>query len=484
LILKSNEIYPKNQLEKIREILNKLKQDSLEKDNLLAKKLQMQKRYDKIIASADKYFNKEKYKLAIQEYNNALLEMPKEEYPRSRILLITDILAKRSLDEKLRNETLVAKEALDNKYKLLIKKSDISFRLKQYENALITYTEASGLKSEEVYPKQQIKKIELLLYALKKDNAEKDKLLADRKLLESKYKSLILKADELFVSNEYKKAKEIYNLALEIKPSDTYAKDKISEIDSILSKKMKDEQEKIDNEAEYQAYILKANNNFGSKEYKISKFYYNKALDIKPKDEYSEKRIKEINDILKSLEKDNLIVIARSKLVDKSVEKDYQECISKADKAFNTGKLDVASFYYRKAVGLKNEEYPKAQMFKINELWKSGKYAKIRKEYLAWIKKGDNEMKSKKYVLARFNYNKALQIYGAEEYPKNKIIEISKLLDNLKREKLMLEYNKFISQGDTSLDNGQISLARFYYSKALKLMPKEKLAIDKLSKIK
>lgn len=481
--LKPNETYPPEQILKINLLIAKQEQDALAQANALANDKQKQRKYDKYILLADKLFKKEKYDQSILEYTSAI-SILKDEYPIGQIEIIKEIQAKRMALLNEKNSARDKQMALNNKYTKLILSADVLFKKEIYNNVLAIYAEAGTLKPNEKYPPEQISKINLLLAKQAQDKLDGESLLASKKLIDTKYDALINKANAMFISTQYHKSRELYVSANKIKPNDNYSKARIMEIDKILSAQKSSQANKAKNEAIYQAHIAKANDNFETKDYKISKFYYNKALSVKLNDKRSIDRIEEIDAILKLVKKEDSIVSRQKLKDDKSLEIEYNDCIKKGDKAFEGKKLDVASFYYRKAVNIKNADYPKSQMFKINELWKSGKYAKERREYQAWVNKGDEQIKSKNYAVARFNYKKALQIYGAEEYPKAQIKEIAQLLKKSKRDKLLKEYNKYISQGDDNFDKGQKTLARFYYSKALKLMPKEKIAKEKLNKIK
>jgi len=126
---------------------------------------------------------------------------------------------------------------------------------------------------------------------------------------EEKYNSLINKADSAFSAKAYLIAKSAYRKALTIKPDKKYLKERIEEIDKILT---------IVREEKYNALIIKADRVFKAKDYENSKAAYLDATKYKPNVAYPKEKIKEIDAILAAIK-----------------EEEYNAAIAKADSVFN-----------------------------------------------------------------------------------------------------------------------------------------------------
>lgn len=106
-----------------------------------------------------------------------------------------------------------------NKYDRVVKKADQHFSEQQYQEAKKLYNEAISIKSDEVYPKEQ-------LYAI--DSIQ-------RKLeVDIKYDEKVQKADLLYSQGEYLEASQYYFDALNVKPDKEYPVGQIKKIQELL----------------------------------------------------------------------------------------------------------------------------------------------------------------------------------------------------------------------------------------------------------
>jgi len=108
------------------------------------------KEYNKYLAEADVFFEKENYNDALRLYTAASKIKPDEKYPSDRINEINKI---KKLDEE--------KLAEENYYRE-IELADNFYDKEEYQSALEAYTRALYFKSEQ-YPKDRIDEIELML---------------------------------------------------------------------------------------------------------------------------------------------------------------------------------------------------------------------------------------------------------------------------------------------------------------------------------
>lgn len=329
------EIKPEN--ESLKQKIAAARREAELEDERLAIELQNKKSYQILISTADSLFGVKKYTDAREKYVAATQLNSKETYPASKIREIDSILAALAKQEAEQQKQLEATEAA---YKKALAIADQSFIAKAYETSISQYRQASGIKPQEVYPKEMIAKAEQAIAELKKQQAQEaeQRRLEEEKRngLKNKYNDLIAQADEAFGKENYAMAKLRYTDADNLNLGEEYPKKRIQEINTIInSTKYKVKLE------EYNKNKTLAEKNMQQKNYASAKVYYQKALSLLAvdKDEI-EQRIAEI---------DRMIETARLA----EIEKAYKENIGKADKAYNEKAYAVARFYYKKALEIK-----------------------------------------------------------------------------------------------------------------------------------
>ncbi len=457
LTLKSNEKYPKTKLEEIEKIMTSLNE--------------LNTKYNAALTKADAAFKVKAYADAKKLYQDALSYKSTEHYVKDKIAEIDSLLAKEA----------GAKE-LDIKYNESIAKADKLFASKNYAGAKMEYTEATGIKPSEAYPKTKIAEIDKLMSELaSKEAAEKERLAKEavEKELNNKYNASIVKADKLFSSKDYAGAKAGYTEAITIKPSETYPKTRIAEIEKLLSdlaakelaEKERLTKEKALNE-KYNAMISKGDAAFSSKDYVLSKTAYTEATGLKPTEQYPKDRLKAIDVLLNNALKEQ--------------EQKYKAAITKADAAYIAKDYASAKSGYEEAKAIQPaENYPKDQIAKIDVfLAEAGKEKELKARYTASIAKGDVAMQKKEYENALAAYKEALAIKSSESYPSNKISEINKILDeqvrNKEKEK---QYAGLITKADKAMAAKDYKEAKATYLDASLIKPTERYPKEKVIEI-
>ncbi len=124
LEVKPKEEYPKNQINKIDDILK-------EQAKQLAKQETLDRKYQQIIEKADEVFNAKKYTTAKNNYQSALKLKTNEPYPQDQITKIDAILTAKA-------QKLAEQKALEEKYQQLITDADKTFKAKNYANAYLS----------------------------------------------------------------------------------------------------------------------------------------------------------------------------------------------------------------------------------------------------------------------------------------------------------------------------------------------------------
>lgn len=439
--IKKADPYPQQQIDAINEI-------KAQKQKELANKEEFEKQYKELIASGDKALAAKDYEGALKKYEEAIKMKPTETYPANKIAEIKAIL------DKLNEQA-----GLDTKYKAAIDKADKLFNADDFTSAKSAYQDALAIKGSEQYPKDQIAKCDAklkdqsaneaeiayqkILTAAKKKFDEKDyqgaieeykkalgirpadtfpqqqidminKLLADQgadAAKDAKYKIAIEKADKLFKSSEFIAAKSAYQDALDIKGTEQYPKDQIALCEKNMQSNSLDEEEE-----QYQKILAIAQKKFDEKDYTKALEYYERAKGIRTTDPLPQQRIDEINQLLK----------------DQQSEKDkrdrFNKLIQQADTHFERQEWKEALEVYMDALDIFQEQYPKDQVEKCRNFIKANGDT-AEKEYQKLISKADEYFDAQNYEKAKDLYTRATRLKPSDQYPKDRLKEINKILN-------------------------------------------------------
>jgi len=428
LKLKPDEAYPKGRIGEIDLALAEI-----------ARMKSTDEKYQLCIIKADKLLASKSYPDARQEYTNAATLKPSETYPVQKIGEIDKILA-----------DVAKQKALDDEYKGIIADAEKLFAAKTLGQAKSAYQKALELNPAEELPRRRIVSIDSL-----------SDVLAKQKSLEEQYSGLIADADKLLQDKAYGQAKIQYNKALTLKPSETYPKTKLSEIERILADlavvKAKD--------STYAASISEGDRLLASKSYDQAKTEYQKAHNLKPDEAYPRGKIGEIDLILAEIAKQ------------KSTDEKYQQSISKADKLLASKSYPDARLEYTSAAALKpSETYPAQKIGEIDKIVADSiaKQKSLDEQYTALIAGADKLLQGKSYEQSRAGYRKASELKPSETYPMTKLTEIDKILAELAVAKAKdSAYAAIIAEGDRLLASKSFDQAKTEYQKALKIKPDE-----------
>lgn len=354
-------------------------------------------------------------------------------------------------DEKIAEmqQKIKEQEEAGQQYDKLISQGDQAFNSGDYDKALEAYNQAIILKPDEKYPSDQIIKIEE-----KKAELEKQKEAEAQK--EQEYQNLITAADNLLNQKEYEKALEKYEEASNVKPTETYPKTKMAEIEGLLADAKKNEEL----EAKYNKLIQDGDAKLGSKEYKSALGKYQEASTLKPDEQYPKDKIAEINTILKK-EKEA-----------EELQRAYDEAIQKGDQFFTQEEYESAKSQFQKASELKPEEqYPKD---KIAEIEKKIKELAANKEqqdkYDAIIQAADNKFNSESWDEAKTKYEEALTVFPNKPYPKEQIAAIEKKKKEIADKKALEEkFNNLVAEADQLFDSEDWEQSKEKYNAALEI---------------
>jgi tetratricopeptide (TPR) repeat protein len=554
-------------------------------------------RYNQALAKASVAYTRKDYAVARQYYQEALQIKPNESVPQVRMQEIETILAKKASEEAARVAEITAKASFEQEYKNLVLMADEQFKSKKYEEARQTYAKAMTMKPSDPHPAQRIKTIDnavaaeqasrqksqeeeynAILVAANKalaqeqfaqarahyekaltlkpgDAAASNKLAeVDRreeeaiqlKARDEQFKKAIATADALHQGKELAKAKEAYQMALSIKPGDSYAVSRINAIDNTLAaeqaarmksteegykaaigaaqtaitqksyiqakeflhkalvikpgdafamarsaevdrlleeQKMRKAQEEM-LAAQYKAIIAAADKAFSSLDYVAAKTAYQQALQISPGDPYALQRISAIDDIVAA-------TLAKQQ---KQVEDSYKLAMDKGTTALVAKDYQAARSAFREAVTIKPSDVSAQTkltetelLIRQNEEKQAADQAR-RKKYDTTVQSADQYLARKDYANAVANFEEALDLIPGESYPQQKIVEIKAILAEREREiaeKQSLEnaYNLSLANADKYYKAKDYSQARDEYARALRLKPDEAFPKSKVAEM-
>lgn len=480
--LKETDPYPKQKIKEIDVILAELEKKEAEEK----KAKELQEKYQAAIAVADAAFKAESWDQATTKYTEASTLKPEEKYPKDQLALVATKKAEAANKAEAERK---AKE-LEEKYKAAIAAGDAAFKTSKWDEATAKYTEASGLKAEEKYPKDQLAAI-----LLKRDEAarkaEEERLAKE---LQEKYQAAITAADAAFKSSDYDAAETKYTEAIGLKAEEKYPKDQLSAIAKKreeLAKKADDEKKAQELNEKYQAAITVADAAFAKEAWDEATAKYTEASGLKQTEKYPKDQLAAITAKKAAADK-----AAADAAKQKELDEKYQAAIAAADAAFGKDEWDQASTKYNEASALKSQEkYPKDQLILIAtrkaEAEAKKKQDEIDAKYQAAIDAADAAFNKQDYAAAKGKYTEASGVKPTEKYPKDRLAEVDALMaeaarkaeEEKKAAEIEARYKSLIASADKSYDGKKLSEALNDYKDALSLKPTESHPKERIAAI-
>jgi len=430
------EEYPDDKIAEINEILARLKAE--------------QDTYMLALKTADQLFAEMDYSGALREYEKAAEIFVDEAYPRQKIEEIIRLIANM--------------EELEQSYTEAISLADEALKKDDYDIARAEYQRALTLKPDEVYPAEKVNEIDGILVAEARRLAE----------ISAQYDQAITEADAFLAQEDYASAKEKYGLALSLKSAEIYPQEKIAEIDAIFADQ---EQQRILDE-NYAELLADADDLFNNGDYEKASLEYEKAMALKPSEQYPKDKLTEIEGIFAE----------QARL--QGIEESYRLAIQTADKAMNNSDYAAAKAEYQRAAELKpEEEYPTVKIAEIDTIIaEQGRLAEIQSNYDAVIITADAFFSEARYAEAKAAYLEAVSIKTDEKYPGQKIEEIDGILalaaaESDRLAQIEADYLLAINEADAFMNEGDYPGARAKYVAALEFKPEENYPQAKITEI-
>jgi len=437
--------------------------------------------FETTIRKAESFYEQKNYQQAKSEYQKASLVDTSAKLPKDRLGQISAVytdpddmanfnVAIASGDKALANSdfdhAIVFYEAaleLHPSSKYVSKK--ITDAKKQKEQAAITVASADKLlqsekpteartenqKTSDVTPdNQNVKEITTVAVI----NANTNKALPDNydKTIEqkdqNKYDAALASAENHLKLADYDAALTGFKSASAIKPTESYPKQKITEVEGLIAaRKTKDEN--------YASAIKSGDQLLSALKYNEALNAYKQALSLKPNEAYPISKTAEINSILAKQKSDS---------------ENYAQAIRTGEKALAAGNLSLALTSFQDAQKIKpSETYPMEQITEIKAT--TANQQNKDEKYRAAIKTGDQLFAGKEYSGALTAYTEAFQLKKNEKYPQDQIDKINKML--IDSRSVDINYNIAITDGDKLFEMKDYSGANSAYAKASVIKPSE-----------
>jgi tetratricopeptide (TPR) repeat protein len=479
----------------------------------------LDKKYADAITAADAALQAKDYQKALTVYQSAKSLKPDETYAPGKIMeingILSEIAAKEAADKQAaliaQQQAALAQQqqaALDKQYSDAITNADKLLQAKDYEKALTAYQSAKSLKPDETYAPGKITEINGILGEIAaKDALEKQQtILAQQQqaALDKQYSDAISSADKLLQAKEYDKALRAYQSAKSLKPDETYAPGKITEINGILSEiAAKDalekqqavlaQQQQAALDKQYADAITAADAALQAKDYQKALTVYQSSKSLKPDETFAPGKISEINGILGEIAAKEAAAKQQAILAQQqqaTLDKQYADAITNADKLIQAKEYDKALAAYQSAKSLKPDEtYAPGKITEVNKILEEiaakdaleKQQEAIDKKYSDVISTADNAFKAKDYQNALAAYQSALNLKPNMPYVKSRIADINGILGEVAaKEALDKQYADAISEADKAFLAKDYDKALTAYQSALNLKPDESYARNKV----
>lgn len=273
----------------------------------------------------------------------------------------------------------------------------------------------------------------------------------------SEYENIILRAEQFMDQRNFKQAKAEYENALRVNPDASYPRIKLQQI--------REEYVDPDDAGRYNSYLREGDRLFDARKYRQAHEQYFWANVLKPDEKHPANRIKEIDLLLKELERKQKI---------------YDKTVITADSLFKIDEYQAAMNEYLYASGLlPDEPYARERINEINQIFEAARQEK--QAYEKAIEEADELYMIQDYNAALAAYNKALQMKPGESYPLSMVDRINSMADDQRSVEAV--YAQVVENADRLFSESNFNAAKSAYEHALRLMPEEKHPQDRVIQI-
>jgi tetratricopeptide (TPR) repeat protein len=534
------ETYPQKRTSEIDALLEKQKnneemdrQQTEQQSQQTARQQSVDNAYQAAIVQADALLKEKKYEEAKEAYAKALTIKPSESYPRTKSQEI-----EKAIQQKVQTEQNARKEDLNRNLDSYLDEGDTQFKAKNYDAARAAYANVLKINPAEVYAKQQIARIEKLIV---NEQATRQKSVDDG------YKNAVDRANAAMAQKQYGLAREQYQQALSFKPDDAFTKTRIDEADRLEKEQVKNQAAADQQNMQYKDAVASAERLFQTRDFQGALAGYRQALSIKPGDTYAQQRIKDIENAIATEQaakekalaeekaaKDKALAaeqaakekalaaeqaakekalaaeqaakdkaLAEEKAAKEKALAEEQAAKQKAmDEGYKNAMAQGNTALAQKQYGPAKEQYQKALSFKPDDQAAKNKIGETdlllkqeqdklsaeqarKKQYDEAIARAEKLLAENDYSNSKLAFGEASRVMPNESYPKQKISEIDRILAD--QQKALADakakedaYNAAVSSGNNAYGQKKYPEAKGFYIQALKIKPDDAYAKDQI----
>lgn len=395
--------------QEIRRILAQKGSEALAREQLFAE----------LTGKGERAFSQRHWQEAIGHWTQALQLKPDKKELEEKIAI-----AQKEYEREEAEKSVAAQNA--RTYKMLVASGDSLFAVKNYAAAKERFTMAKSLPLADEYPSKKITEIDAILAQLAKEKQAAEAL--QERI--AKYKQIIAEADQEFQQKNYDTAESLYREALTLNYEKEYPENQLKTIAAIrkeesdklkqeeAARRQQEELRKAELMARYKQLIATADEAFKAENYAIARTHYTEADQLQTGESYPKNRIKEIDNIFNS-----------GKYKQRLAEFNHNKKL--AEQALGEKNYAGAKVYYEKAASILpiDKEEIQKKIAEVDKLIEAERLARQNKEYQIQIEKADQAYKEKSYAIAKFYYQKALEIKKDDKYAQEKLGEVGKLIN-------------------------------------------------------
>ncbi|MCM1030967.1 MAG: hypothetical protein NC410_05930 [Oscillibacter sp.] len=395
--------------QEIRKMLAQKGSEALAREQLFAE----------LTGKGERAFTQRHWQEAIDHWSKALQIKPDKKELEEKIAI-----AQKEYEREEAEKSVAAQNA--RTYKMLIASADSLLAGKNYTAAKEKFTMAKSLPLADEYPSKKITEIDAILAQLAKEKQAAEAL--QERI--AKYKQIIADANQEFQQKNYDTAESLYREALTLDYEKEYPENQLKAIAAIrkeesdkqkqeeAARKQQEELRRAELMARYKQIIATADAAFKTENYAIARAHYTEADQLQTGENYPKNKIKEIDNIFNS-----------GKYKQRLAEFNHNKKL--AEQALGEKNYAGAKVYYEKAASILpiDKEEIQKKIAEVNQLIEAERLARQNKEYQIQIEKADQAYKEKSYAIAKFYYQKALEIKKDGKYAQEKLGEVEKLIN-------------------------------------------------------
>lgn len=364
--------------------------------------------------------------------------------------------------KELDKENAAAEKAAaqqEAKFNQFVKDGDAAVKRTKYEDAIINYNAALGIKPDAADVKA------------KRDEAQaKHDAIKAQEQLDASYSAALDAGDSFMRAEEFQKAIDKYNEALKLKPNEKYPKDQIASATKTLEEKLANRKK----QDEFNDLMTEGENLVSDKKYEPALQKYQAAQKIFPDNKEVAKRIAAVNQTIADRE------------AQAAKQKQYDDLIAAADKKFKAEDYEAALKDYQSAGAvLPDETYPKERIQATQEkITAIANAAKQKQDFDKLVSDGDKALAASNHQLAIDKYQEALTIFSDDQKVKAKLEDVKGILaEKEAAAKKRLQYESLIQEADGLYNKDELAAAKSKYQEARNLFSEENYPLDQIAKI-